>query len=154
MTITKTLIDKAVEMCGSQRRLAHSLGVTPQLVTDWKNEKALPSEAAVGHMALMTGVHIKDALQARAEDALARSPEGQEVLKALRGGSLRGEVAISCIFATLAGSVMYQILIDRIYIVSSRMTALVCRIEIARLRIRIQKYPFFRTRIRLGLIGQ
>lgn len=101
MSLTFFLIDKAVKMCGSQRRLADHLGVNHSAPSDWLKGKSIPTELQVAKMAELTGVRIDDALLARSEAALEKTDEGRRLLEVMKGGFLRGAVATFAIFATL-----------------------------------------------------
>lgn len=135
MQLTQTLIDKASGMCGSGAKLADRLGVSRQLITDWRKGKAMPTEVQVGQMALITGIRIEDALQARNEEVLEKTPEGREVLRVMRMGFLRGAAAALFIFATLPGYELCQRILDKIYIVSNKASTLVCRHQIHLVRL-------------------
>jgi transcriptional regulator with XRE-family HTH domain len=120
MELTILLIDKAVQTCKSQAKLAAALHVSRQLVTDWKHGKAIPSELQVAQMAALTGVRIEDALLARSEDVLVKTEEGRRLVDQMHGGFLRGVVATFVLFATLPAVALCQMVVDTIYIVSRR----------------------------------
>lgn len=131
MGLTKSLIDRASEKCGSGAKLAAMLGISRQLVTDWKNGKSLPTEVQCAQMAELCNVRIEDALLARAEDALSKHPDGPRLIEVMRGGFLRGVAATFVICATLAAAPVSdacQKVVDTLYIVLSRLGLYVRRI--------------------------
>lgn len=75
----KTLIDKAAEMCGSQRELAEKLGVKPHHISEWKSgaRKCQPDDQAA-----MAGIAGFDAMEtlARATVEAAEGTKKHEVL--------------------------------------------------------------------------
>jgi transcriptional regulator with XRE-family HTH domain len=122
MELTKILIDRAAAVCGSKRKLAEALGVSPQTPTDWTSGKSLPNSQHTARMAEMCGVRIEDALLARDQDELARTEEGKRLLGVMKRGFLAGAVAISAAFsanATVIPTSVCQPVIDTLYIVSS-----------------------------------
>ncbi|RDD95586.1 hypothetical protein DTW89_01085 [Acidovorax sp. BoFeN1] len=75
----KTLIDKAAEICGSQRALAEQLGVKPHHVSEWKSggRKCMPDDQAA--MAGIAGFNAIETL-ARATVEAAEGTKKHEVL--------------------------------------------------------------------------
>jgi len=117
MELTKTLIDRAAKVCGSRSKLAGKLGVSRQLLTDWKMGKSVPTEVHIGKMAIIAGVRIEEALLARSQDQLAKTEEGRQILDVMKGGFLAGGPEIFVTSATESVGELRQKVIDGICIV-------------------------------------
>lgn len=134
MQITKTLIDRASALCGSDNKLAEKLGVSKQLVSKWRTGTAWPNALAIGKMAEMTGVRTEEALLGRDFDELEETEEGRSILARMRAGFLVGAVAISTTLganatetATTQNKVCLPV-VDTLYIVLSAVRTFVSRI--------------------------
>lgn len=107
------LIDKAAENAGSYANLARSLGVPPQLVSNWRSglKTCTPSDWAL--LAAAAGLDPEEALIRATLEKHAGTAKGERLLKALGKGLHRiGEVASLAIFAATSG-LLTQILIER-----------------------------------------
>jgi transcriptional regulator with XRE-family HTH domain len=124
MQITKSLIDKASAVCGSDAKLATRLGVSGALVSKWRNGSSTPNPVSIGKMAELTGTPLDQALLAPQLDALQASDEGRALIEKWRRGFLAGVVAITSIFgtdATAATVKVHQPVVNALYIVLSRL---------------------------------
>jgi len=122
----QSLIDKAVEVCGSREKVAEELGISRQQLHNIYTGKTPMADEHAGKLAMLTGVNIERALLAALMDRLSRSANGRAVLEALEKGFLAFAVAICGFFATgndahgtPIGDRSSQTAIDLVHIVSS-----------------------------------
>lgn len=122
MRLAQTLIDKAVEMCGSQAELARRMGVYPTDITKLKSGDRPLSPEIAAELADIAG---EDARNAAIEAIIERNAANRKghMLKEILGKALAAGVAAMCLFSYSEDSVSATKTIakplDTLYIVSS-----------------------------------
>lgn len=104
MRLAQTLIDKAVEMCGSQAELARRMGVYPTDITKLKSGDRPLSPEIAAELADIAG---EDARNAAIEAIIERNAANRKghMLKEILGKALAAGVAGMCLFSYSGDSI-------------------------------------------------
>ncbi|MFY7928792.1 MAG: YdaS family helix-turn-helix protein [Oligoflexus sp.] len=105
------LIAAAAEIAGSEYRLAKNLGVSPQVVSDWKHGRRTCTPEDWALLAYAAGLDPEEALIRAVVAKHADTPKGERLLTALGKGLLATGAAAS--FAISASAVSLWTLIEQ-----------------------------------------
>jgi hypothetical protein len=100
------LIARASEATGSDYKLAKSLGVTPQVVSDWKHGRRTCTPEDWALLAYIAGLDPEEALIRAVVAKHADTPKGERLLTALGKGLRVTGVAASIAICASAGSLL------------------------------------------------
>jgi hypothetical protein len=101
-----SLLDKAKEKCGSDYATAKALGITPQMLSDWRTQRKNPQPEDAALIAAVAGL---DPVTEMARAVVAKhegTPKGERLLKAVGKalqatgemlGSAGASVAVICL---------------------------------------------------------
>lgn len=103
-TIVK-LLDAAKEKTGSDYKTAKLLGVTPQVVSDWRNgrDKGRPQPEDHALVAAVAGLDAEEALIRALLAKYADKPKGEKLLSALGNVLARTGAAVTLLFLASGG---------------------------------------------------
>lgn len=77
------LLDKARETCGSDYKVAKTIGATPQNVSDWRHERRTCMPEDIALLAAVAGLDAQAWLSRATVERYEGTPKGDRLMKAL-----------------------------------------------------------------------
>ena len=103
MSMIETLLDAAAKKTGSDYKTAQILGVTPQVICDWRAARKNPQPEDHALVASLAGLDPEEALVRATIDKHRNKPKGEKLLSVLGNALRRTGAAVTLGFFGSAG---------------------------------------------------